>query len=273
MPADYHIHSNYSDGTYNIDQIIKEAEKKQLTSISLTDHDSVSGIKEIIEKSNSSRIKVVPGIELSSVYMDEDVHILGYGIDFQNEELQLSLELFKKKRLERLIEIVNCLKELGYEIEIETLFEIAGSSEAVGRSHIARALVNKGYINSVSEAFDFWLSRSKPCFKEKFVVSPFEQINLVIKSSGIPVLAHPGDYKVTLPIGDLVDAGLKGIEVFHPDHTEDQIIEFLELAKRYGLLILGGSDAHGPNSERGYSIGHIKLPDEYERVFLEAVGI
>ncbi|MCX7831777.1 MAG: PHP domain-containing protein [Actinobacteria bacterium] len=273
MPADYHIHSNYSDGTYTIDQIIEEAERKQLTSISLTDHDSVGGIKEIVEKSNRSGIKVVPGIELSSVYKDEDVHILGYGIDFKNEELLSSLELFKKKRIERLIEIVDCLKEFGYEIEVEDLLEIAGSSEAVGRSHIARVLVNKGYINSVSEAFNVWLSRNKPCFREKFIVTPFEQINLVIKSSGIPVLAHPGDYRVSLPIEDLVDAGLKGIEVFHPDHTEDQIIEFLELAKRYGLLILGGSDAHGPDSERGYSIGQIKLPDEYERVFLEAVGI
>lgn len=273
MPADFHIHSQFSDGTYSIEDILRVSQEEGLTSIALTDHDTVSGLKEILEKSSSSEIIVVPGIELSSVYEGEDVHILGLGIDFNNGELLSALEYFQEKRRERLLKIIECLQEAGFELNENDFSDFNFHSESIGRVHVAEVLKRKGFVSSVSEAFELWLSRKSPCFKEKFIVTPFEQIKLIERASGLPVLAHPGDYSKKVPLVEMVKAGLKGIEAFHPDHKSEQIKAFLDFAEEHSLVVTGGSDAHGPGSERGYNIGFIKLPDSYEKRVLEVLGL
>lgn len=273
MPADFHIHSCYSDGSYTIEEIIERSLEQGLTSIALTDHDTVEGIPEILEKSRNLELVVVPGIELSSVYMNHDIHIIGLGIDHQNEQLLQNLENFREKRRKRLLEIIDCLKEAGIQLSEDDFEEFQTTSSSIGRVHVAMVLKKKGYVGSVSEAFDLWLARKRPCFREKMVVSPFEQIRVIAQASGIPILAHPGDYRFEIPLKEMIDAGLRGIEAFHPDHTEEQTREFLRIAEKYNLLVSGGSDAHGQKAERGYRIGELKLPEFYERKLLEALGI
>lgn len=205
--------------------------------------------------------------------MGSDIHIIGLGIDHTNELLLQSLERFREKRRKRLQEIIDCLKEAGIELAEEDFKELESSSGSIGRVHVAMVLKKKGYVNSVSEAFDLWLARKRPCFREKMLVSPFEQIRIISQASGIPVLAHPGDYKFEIPLKEMIDAGLRGIEAFHPDHSEEETQKFLRLAEEYDLLVSGGSDAHGQKAERGYRIGELRLPDLYERKLLEALGI
>lgn len=273
MTGDFHIHSQFSDGSYSLAEIISHARDKNIKALSLTDHDTVSGLEEFLQLSKAHGLVAVAGVELSSVFENEDVHILGYGIDFHNKTLLERLNFFQQKRKERLKKIIECLQESGLKVSYEDFKGLEKSSESPGRSHIASVLVKKGYCQSVSEAFKLWLGRGSRCFQEKYLISPFEQIELVNEASGIAVLAHPGDYKIELPLKELVKAGLKGIEVFHPDHGPGEVEKYLAIASEYGLLITGGSDAHGPQSDRGYLIGDAVLPEEYTLMFLKELGV
>lgn len=273
MPADIHVHTCYSDGAYTVEEALKIAAEKNLTFMAVTDHDTVSGLGELTAKANLYGISVIAGIELSSVYEQEDVHILGYGINWQDKNLVEKLDFFRSRRLERFIEILRCLEENGFKLNAEEIEALIRRQQSLGRSHLARMLVKKGYASSVGEVFSKWLSRGRPCFKEKYQVTPFEQIRLIKEAGGIAVLAHPGDYAVMPDFKSLVDAGLDGIEVFHPDHSPAQVSRFLEIADHFKLLVSGGSDAHGPGGERGYEIGTVVLEDRYLEAILERLGL
>jgi len=272
MPADLHIHTKHSDGAYTIEEVLKIAAEKDLGFIAVTDHDTISGLEELVEKADHYGISVIAGIELSSVYDGEDIHILGYGIKWQDENLIEKLNYFKSRRLERFLEIVRCLEESGIKLDEAEIEQLLRNQQSLGRTHLAEMLVRKGYASSVTEAFSKWLSRGRPCFREKYLVTPFDQIRLLKESGGIAVLAHPGDYIVIPDFKSLLDAGLDGVEVFHPDHSPAQIDRFLEIAEQYQLLVSGGSDAHGPGCERGYEIGTVVLDDRYLGPILERLG-
>lgn len=271
MPADLHIHSTFSDGTDTPEEIASQLKEAQIMVASLTDHDSISGTERFINACKKEGIIPVPGIELSSVFEGEDVHILGYGINFRDTFLAEYLKDLRQKRVERLEKIIDCLRDNGFDVDLEELFHVSSGEYAVGRAHLARLLVEKGYVESVEEAFDKWLGRGKLCFSEKYILSPEAQIQVVLELEGIPVLAHPAAYRKKPDIDELLKVGLKGIEVFHPDHSVKDVAELLDLAFEKKLVITGGSDSHGRDQSRGFTIGTAFLPEIYVEDFLSNV--
>lgn len=266
MPADLHLHTVASDGTFTPGTVVEIAHRLGITTVSITDHDTVDALEEGSRKAFSLGIEFIHGVELSSVYEETDVHILGYFIDWKNRELKNYLGELKKKRLDRAEKMVELLKDHGFEIAFEEVLKEANNYKGVvGRSHIARTLVKKGLIHSVEEAFERYIGRGGTCYVAHTLQTPFEVIDNVRQFKGIPVLAHPGLLKDETLIYRLRDAGLLGIEVFHPNHTHYDAEIFLELAKELGLLVSGGSDCHGIGSEMGMRIGSVILEDKYLR--------
>lgn len=245
MPGfDLHIHTNYSDGTENIKDIVFTAMELGLAGIAITDHDTVDGLKEALDLGNKLNYLIIPGIELSSEYLNREIHILGYFIDhnclvFKNKLLEI-----QKVRQERVKTIVDKLQNLGMEINLEEVLKCAGQG-SIGRPHVAHVLKTKGYVSSYSEAFRDLIGRDGPAYAPRFKLTPYEAIDLIYIGGGIPVLAHPGINQLDKLIIPLWKYGLKGIEVFHPDHSYEDEIRYKELAKDLNLISTGGSDFHG----------------------------
>jgi 3',5'-nucleoside bisphosphate phosphatase len=242
--ADLHIHSTFSDGTLTPEEIVKIAEIEGMKSISITDHDCISS-QYISEKSKN--INIISGIEISSEINHLDIHILGYFIDYKNEDLINTVNKLKEARIERVEEILFKLKKESIFINFEDL-ELKDSS-SIGRSHIAKAMVKKGYFDNYKTAFTNYLVQGKPAFVKGYKLDYKYAIEIIVKSGGVAVLAHPGQIYKSLEIEALVKElkcfGLEGLEVYHPSHSTEQINKFYNLAKKYKLLITGGSDYHG----------------------------
>ncbi|NPV44447.1 MAG: PHP domain-containing protein [Firmicutes bacterium] len=265
--ADLHLHSTASDGTSSPEEVVRRAGELGFSVISLTDHDSVGGLEQAISMGEKLNVEVIPGIELSTLHMNEEVHILGYYINWKNGRLKNKLEYFIRARKSRADKMIEKLNSMGINITRERVLELAGSN-FVGRPHIARAMLEKGYIKDLSEAFtaDF-IGKGGRAYVERHKISPFKAIELILSVKGIPVLAHPGVFKrdewiKEELIRELVDGGLMGIEVFYPQHSAELTEYYLKVAKKYRLLVSGGSDYHGENSGRNI-LGSVKLPIEY----------
>ena len=196
----------------------------------------------------------MPGIEINTFFEDQEIHILGYYIDYENHDLRRLLLGLQNQREQRTFRIVENLKHFGLGISYDDVVAKATGS-SIGRPHIALALMEKGYVDSVEEAFDRFLSVGKPGYIPRDKMSPFEAIDLIKKHSGIPVLAHPGLLEHQLVIDSLLDHGLLGIEVYHISHTAEQIAHYTQLAKDRKLLFTGGSDSHDCRT-----IGAIEVP-------------
>ncbi|WP_300379591.1 PHP domain-containing protein [Clostridium sp.] len=252
--ADLHIHSNFSDGTLTPEEIVKMAEIKGIKSISITDHDCISSqyIKEKVNK-----INIISGIEISSEINELDIHILGYFINYKDENLINVVNKLKEDRIKRVKEILFKLKKENIFIEIEDL-DVKGTS-SIGRSHIAKAMVEKGYFNNYKSAFTNYLVQGKPAFVKGHKLDYKSTIEVITRSGGIAVLAHPGQVYKNLEIEYLVRElkcfGLEGLEVYHPSHDIEQTNKFYNLAKKYKLLITGGSDYHGKDCYNEKLIG------------------
>lgn len=260
--ADLHIHTNKSDGLYSVEEIFKKAKENEISAIAITDHDTVAATEEAINLSKIYNIEYVPAVELSAMYEEKEVHIVGLYINWRDKDFIKSLAHFQKKRVERAVNIVNKLKENKIIIEFEELYEMTDNLNNIGRLHIARLLLKKGYIKNIKEAFDKFLSEGKPAYIEKAKLSVKEAIDIIKKVNGISILAHPGIVKKDDMIQVWQKEGLDGIEVFHPDHSNADATNYFDYAKKYNLLISGGSDFHGEIRE--YSlIGKIKLPYEH----------
>lgn len=269
MPGDLHVHTVFSDGTYQPEQVIAVARARSLSAVAVADHDTTEGVKPFLNAAAGTGIAAVPAVEMSSRFQGEDVHILIYGIDPDSPALKEKLEFLRRKRYERARRIVDCLKKSGLELSLDDIARAAGGKlHSAGRAHIARVLVSRGYVSTVQEAFDRFLSRGKECFMEKGML-PLEEI---LSIPGIHVLAHPGHIGSLGVIESVIKTGIDGIEVFHPDHSRTDRERLLELAKRFKLLVTGGSDAHGPDSGRGYDIADEVLPDPYLSLFLSRLS-
>ncbi len=264
--ADLHIHTNKSDGLYTVEEIFKKAKEAELSAIAITDHDTVAAVEEAIHFSKIYNIEYVPAVELSAMFEEKEIHIVGLYINWQDKEFLKKLSHFQKKRVERAMNIVDKLKENKILIEFEELYEMTDNLNNIGRLHIARLLLKKGYIKNIKEAFEKFLSEGKPAYIEKAKLSVSEAIELIKHANGISILAHPGIFNKDDMIEIWKKQGLDGIEVFHPDHTNEDSLRYFDYANKYNLLVSGGSDFHGEIRE--YSlIGRIKLPYEYyERI-------
>jgi len=266
--ADLHLHTSFSDGTFTPSELIQEAAGVGLSAISVVDHDNIDAISPAIEAGAVNNIEVVPGIEISAEFEGIEIHILGYFIDHNDGHLRDKLEELRKVRLERVYKISDKLKSIGIDLDPQKVFEIAEDG-TVGRLHIARALVKQGAVSSTAEAFQKYVGDNCPAYVCGFRFSPLEAIKLIKQSKGIPVLAHPYVYRKDELIPQFVDWGLMGLEIYYPEHTQSMINFYLAMAKKYSLLVTGGSDCHG-RAKPEAKIGMVKLPYEYVEKLKEA---
>jgi len=266
--ADLHLHTVFSDGTYTPQELISQSVKNGLSAVAVVDHDTVLGIEPTIKIAKTGNIEVLAGIELSAEYDGLEVHILGYLIDYKREKLIDKLEFLKKNRIERIYKIVERLKNMGIVLEAESVFDIARGG-TVGRLHVARAMVKVGLIGSIAEAFRKYIGDKCPAYVCDFRFSPIEAIRLIKEVGGIPVLAHPYILNRDDLILEFVDCGLMGLEVYYPEHTQAMINFYLGLAKKYNLLVTGGSDCHG-NAKPQVKLGSVKIPYELVEKLKEA---
>lgn len=256
--ADLHLHTLFSDGTYTPEELISEVKKIGLSAIAVVDHDTIDGVEPAIELAKTKNIEVLSGIELTAEYERREIHILGYLIDYKRKDLREKLEVLKKNRIERIYEIVGRLKALGITLRAQDIFDIAKLG-TVGRLHIARLMVKEGIVDSIQEAFQKYIGDKSPAYVLGFRFSVYEGIKLIKDVGGIPVLAHPYSVGRDDVIAEFIDYGLMGLEVYYPEHTQAMINFYLNLAKKYNLLITGGSDCHG-NAKPEVKIGSVKIP-------------
>ena len=261
--VDLHIHSTASDGRFSPAEVVHKSAEVGLTVIALTDHDTVDGIVSALEAAKTfPRLKVIPGVEISTDITHGEIHVLGYFIDYTQNELQTTLSRMRNSRLGRAQRMIAKLRNLGIFIEWERVKEIAGSG-SIGRPHIAQAMLETGYISSIKEAFTKYISRDGPAYVEREKMSPVEAVELILQANGLPVLAHP------LTINDpetmvieLKAAGLIGIEVYYDGYTAEETSRLVNLANKHGLITTGGSDYHGLDASTETMIGGVDVPIE-----------
>jgi predicted metal-dependent phosphoesterase TrpH len=260
--ADLHNHTVASDGLLTSTELIEFAAKKGLQAAAITDHDSTDGIEEGLRAGEKHHVYIVPGIELNTQIDRHEIHILGYFIDPGCGELQEVLAKAREVRKTRAEKMVKKLADLyGFDIQYEEVLEQAKDG-GVGRSHIGRVLMSKGYVKDVSEAFDKYLGTDCPAYVGRYKVTPREGIELIEKAGGVPVLAHPGLLPNPSLIYTLIEQGVKGIEAYHSKHTQVQSEEYANIAHQYGLLITGGSDCHGELYDGMPTIGDVSVETE-----------
>jgi 3',5'-nucleoside bisphosphate phosphatase len=249
---DLHVHTNISDGTYSPEEVILVAAEKGVTAIAITDHDSVGGVDRARNRGAAVGIEVVPGVEVSTHWDHGIMHMLGYFIDPSDSELLSTLNYLKNGRRDRIPRIVAKLKDCGIRISEDEVYELAVGG-VPGRPHIANVLVQNKYVKSVQDAFDLYLKQGAPAYVNKTKLPPSEAINIIARSGGLPVLAHPYSLGEDDPtrleaiVRELKDRGLRGIEVYYPLHKPDQIDLYLSLATDLDLAVTGGTDFHGSN--------------------------
>jgi hypothetical protein len=260
--VDLHIHSTASDGRLTPVEIVREAAERGLTYIALADHDTVDGIAPAQAAAQAfPQLKVIPCVEISTDIPQGEVHVLGYFIDYNNAELGATLGRFRNSRLRRAQGMVAKLDDLGIHIDWQRVQQIAGGS-SIGRPHIAQAMLEKGYIDSIKQAFTEYLGRNRPAYVEREKMTPAEAVALIVKAQGLPVLAHPltvNDPEVMTI--ELKAAGLVGIEAYYDGYTTDEINWLVGLADKHNLIATGGSDYHGLDPTET-AIGGADLPIE-----------
>ncbi|UCE18104.1 MAG: PHP domain-containing protein [Gemmatimonadota bacterium] len=256
--ADLHVHTTASDGTVSPEKIVELALQTDLKAIAITDHDAIEGIVPAIHSAKNLDCQVVPGVELSVTMNGIDMHLLGYYIDYTDSQFAKRLEFFRKVREERAEKIVQKLNELGIPIDFENVRKIAGEG-SIGRPHIAEALLQEQFVTSFNEAFVRFLGYNNPAYVPKFKMSLAEAIDLVRSAGGISVYAHPGTVKKDELIPGFIAQGLQGLEVIHPDHNPSVTKHYTDVARKFGLIVTGGSDFHGPHTNMA-AIGRFKVP-------------
>ncbi len=261
-PLDLHVHSTASDGTLSPSEVVRLANEHALQIIALTDHDTTQGIDEAMAAGATTGVEVIPGVELSTSVEAGELHMLGYLIDFHQSALESRLAEFQDARRGRAVRIVERLNAIGVRLDLDRVRAMAGEG-SIGRAHVARALVDAGYVTSMNDAFDRYLARGRPGYVERPRLSPVEAVGLIHSARGIAVLAHPfsvADLDPMLP--RLVEAGLDGIEVFYSLYNDEQRRTLADLAERFALVPTGGSDFHGPGEREGREIGTAPVPSD-----------
>jgi predicted metal-dependent phosphoesterase TrpH len=266
---DLHVHTTASDGSLTPREVVRRAKALGLKAIAVTDHDTVAGVEEALEEGILCGLEVIPGIEISVDVTGGTCHLLGYFIDYKDEDLLKRLLFIQRAREERNLKMLQKLKALGIDLTLEEVKAQAKDGQ-ICRPHFALAMIKKGYVSSVDEAFERFLKKGGPAYVEKFRLSPEEAIRMILQSKGIPVLAHPFTLELEkeefeIFLKELKQHGLKGIEAYYPDHNIEQTEFYERLGKKYGLLITGGTDFHGPPREEielGKGRGNLSIPYE-----------
>jgi predicted metal-dependent phosphoesterase TrpH len=261
--VDLHIHTTASDGQLSPADIVRKSAELGLTTIAISDHDTVDGIAPALEATKAfPQLIVIPSIEISTDVPTGEVHVLGYFIDYTDHDLLVRLEKMRNSRRERAQKMIAKLGKLDIDIEWPRVQEIAGDG-SIGRPHIAQAMLEKGYIASFKEAFDKYIGRNGPAYAEREKVTPVEAVELIIRANGLPVMAHPlstNDFETM--IVELKAAGMVGIEAYYNGYTADEIKDLVSLANQHHLITSGGSDYHGIDTNPETMIGGADVPVE-----------
>lgn len=272
---DLHIHTTASDGTDSPEAVVALAAEKGFSIIAITDHDTMRGVPEAIAAGEKYGVRVIGGVEISAGGQTE-VHVLGYGVR-DVERLEQTLTLMRDKRAERMAGMVEKLRALGVDVTLDEVTALSGGS--VGRSHLARVLIDKGVVRDVREAFAKYLSPGKPAYVEREKLGVQQVVRLIADCGGLPVIAHPGQNRGESYWGRerfhaLKAYGLRGIEVYHMAHGAAQAAAFERIARAENLLVTGGSDYHGKVKNVGIGDGmqHWRRRGEDLRRFLKALG-
>ena len=255
---DLHIHSNASDGTSTADEVLQRAQRAGLAAFAITDHDSLEGFFQIKNLVDGNKIELIPAMELSGYLKGADVHLLGYLVKSDDPALNQKLAELKQARKNRAAGMVAKLNQLGINLSMVRVQEIAGHS-TIGRPHIADALLKNGYISNYDEAFHKYIGTDGPAYEPKKYMSAEEAIALIHSAGGVAVLAHPGILGRDELIVDLLEMQIDGIEAFHSQHDNYLTNHYIQTAKKYGLAYSGGSDCHGLRKGR-FLLGTVKVP-------------
>ncbi len=250
--VDLHMHSTCSDGTMKPEELVELAEKKGLKAISITDHDTICHVKEVLAAAKDKSVEVIPGIEVSADFSGGTMHILGYFINPDDEGLYEMLRNFRSGREERNPKIIEKLNQLGVDISYAEVLKVAGSS-IVGRPHIARVLIEKGYAKNHREAFDLYLAKGAKAYCDRVRAEAKTIIGKIHGAGGVAVLAHPKQLNapnseaLETIVVELIEYGLDGIEVYSSCQNKKESAEYLKVAEKLNLIVTGGSDFHGGN--------------------------
>lgn len=240
--VDLHTHSTASDGELSPAELVSLSLARGLSTIALTDHDTVAGLDAAIAAARGTPLQVIPGVELSADVPQNEVHVLGYWIDWHAPAFESMLDKFREGRYGRAEKMVRKLTALGAPISFDRVKEIAGDA-SIGRPHVAQALLEAGHVSTVTEAFDKYIGRNGPAYVERYRLTPEDAVALILSAGGVPVLAHPRE--VTEYVLPMVRAGLLGLEVYYGMYDDATIQSLAHLARQYGLIATGGSDFHG----------------------------
>lgn len=270
--ADLHLHTTFSDGQLSPEALARRVKQCGIAVFAVTDHDTIAGWDEVQAAASRHGLTALPGVELSAWVEDREVHILGYGFDPEHAALRTHFANMVEARRDRMHEMVERLNAINIEMEVETVAALAGSDPAFGRPHVAQALVEGGVVPTFDEAFERYLGRGRPAYVAKPNVSAADVFALLHEAGGIGVLAHPGQWTSGTLLRRLIRAGLDGIEVDHPSHTEVLRSYYSRLARDFGLVQTGGSDYHGHRSGEEENLGAYGLSQaQWEQLAAEAL--
>lgn len=269
---DLHTHTTASDGLLSPRALVEEAARLGVAILAITDHDTTDGIEEALEVGKELRVEVIPGVEINTDVQGAEIHVLGYYIDHRSEWFQGTLRRLRESRLDRATRMLAKLANLGIRLDLQRVLALAHGG-SVGRPHLARAMVEAGYVSTPEEAFRLYLGRGGPAYVERERFTPEEAVQVILRAGGVPVLAHPGLSNRDGLVPDLVSAGLMGIEVYYPEHSPAQVQHYLALAKKLGLLTTGGTDFHGGDLAPRVQVGSVEVPLEVVTLLKEKVRL
>ncbi len=259
--ADLHVHTTASDGSFSPAEAVDAAASLGLAALAVADHDTVGGVGPALQRAaelGPGAPEVIPAVEINTDFDEGEIHILGYFIDWENEEFVRTLERLRAGRLNRATRILHKLESLGVPVSLERIISLREEG-SVGRPHVARAMVEAGHVRTIREAFERYLSRGRPAYVARERFTPVEAVRTIGRAGGVPVLAHPGGDATPALIRELIATGLEGIEVFHPEHDRREELYYAALVREHDLVATGGSDSHGSNSPYGADIGAVTV--------------
>ncbi len=263
---DLHLHTHHSDGTWSPAELVEHAVKIGMKHIAISDHDTVNGIEEGLEAARG-RLEIIPAIELNTIFQDDsgarhDVHILGYFIDKDNQELAAVIAKQKAARAEHVLDCIKLVTSSGVPITLEGVQECAGMG-AIGKAHLTEAIVRAGGAPDLTAAYEKFMVRGSQFYADRKSISPFEAVAAIKAAGGIASIAHPGKEKHVIPLIEaLREVGLGGVEAYHRVHSLPLLRQYLRFANKHKMLVTGGSDCHGPYQEFESMMGSISVPPE-----------
>jgi 3',5'-nucleoside bisphosphate phosphatase len=275
---DLHTHTTASDGALSPTELVRRAGRLALTVLAITDHDSTEGVDEATAAGQALGVEIIPGVEINCDVPGNEVHVLGYYLDHTDPHLAAELARLRDGRLGRARRMAEVLTEMGAPVDFQRILDLAGEG-AVGRPHVAKALLEAGHVTSYDAAFDKYIGRNSPAYVERMKFSPMEACRLIRGAGGLPVLAHPVYHgrhgAITAPfdletgLPELIDAGLRGLEVYYPGYDAITVEYLLGIARRYKLLVTGGTDYHGIRPD-GTDLGGVYVPKKVVRRLRQA---